>query len=72
MGKCEIIDLCAGAGTKRKDALYHRRDFLEGMREAREAGIGAFEFWSWWLLPGMRSASRRSLRGEAEKESGKK
>ena len=30
------------------DALYQGRDFLEGMRETKEAGIGAFEFWSWW------------------------
>lgn len=30
------------------DALYSGRDFLEGMREVKEAGIGAFEFWSWW------------------------
>ena len=30
------------------DALYLGKDFLEGMRETKEAGIGAFEFWSWW------------------------
>lgn len=30
------------------DALYGGRDFLEGMREIKEAGIEAFEFWSWW------------------------
>lgn len=30
------------------DALYGGRDFLEGMRETREAGIQAIEFWSWW------------------------
>lgn len=30
------------------DALYRGRDFLEGMRETREAGIQAIEFWSWW------------------------
>lgn len=30
------------------DALYGGKDFLEGMRETGEAGIGAIEFWSWW------------------------
>lgn len=30
------------------DALYNGRDFLEGMREIKEAGFEAFEFWSWW------------------------
>ncbi|WP_195542628.1 hydroxypyruvate isomerase family protein [Massiliimalia timonensis] len=30
------------------DALYHGKDFVEGMRETKEAGLDAFEFWSWW------------------------
>ncbi len=30
------------------DALYHGKDFAEGMRETKEAGIKGFEFWSWW------------------------
>lgn len=30
------------------DALYQGKNVLEGIRETREAGIGAFEFWSWW------------------------
>lgn len=30
------------------DALYQGRAFVEGMREIKEAGIDAFEFWSWW------------------------
>ena len=30
------------------DALYQGRNVLEGIRETKEAGIGAFEFWSWW------------------------
>lgn len=30
------------------DALYQGRDVLEGIRETKEAGIGAVEFWSWW------------------------
>lgn len=30
------------------DALYQGKDFLDGMRETKKAGIGAFEFWSWW------------------------
>ena len=43
------------------DALYHGRDFLEGMREVREAGIGAFEFWSWWDkdVPGIAAEKER-------------
>ncbi len=30
------------------DALYMGKSFPEGMRETKEAGIDAFEFWSWW------------------------
>lgn len=30
------------------DALFGGTDFLEGMRQIKEVGINAFEFWSWW------------------------
>lgn len=30
------------------DAIFRNHDFQEGMRKAKECGIGAFEFWSWW------------------------
>ena len=30
------------------DALYSGKDFLEGMREIKDIGIRAFEFWTWW------------------------
>lgn len=30
------------------DALYQGKDFLESMREVKDIGFTAFEFWSWW------------------------
>ena len=41
------------------DALYQRRNVLEGIRETKEAGIGAIELWSWWDKDLGRIASER-------------
>ena len=30
------------------DALYNKKDFYEGMKEVKELGYKAIEFWSWW------------------------
>jgi hydroxypyruvate isomerase len=30
------------------DAVFYRRDFMESMKDVKEVGINAFEFWSWW------------------------
>ena len=41
------------------NALYQRRNVLEGIRETKEAGIGAIELWSWWDKDLGRIASER-------------
>ena len=41
------------------DALYQGKNVLEGIRETKEAGIGAIEFWSWWDKDLGRIASER-------------
>jgi hydroxypyruvate isomerase len=30
------------------EALYSNKNFVEGMREIKQIGFNAFEFWSWW------------------------
>jgi hydroxypyruvate isomerase len=30
------------------DAVFHGKDFLEGMKTVKEAGYQAYEFWLWW------------------------
>jgi len=30
------------------DAVYHRRDTFESLKEIKGLGIGAYEFWVWW------------------------
>ena len=30
------------------DAVYRRMDFTESLKEIKQCGFGAFEFWTWW------------------------